>query len=119
MQDFRELKVWQKAHALTLAVYRETKRFPREEIYGLTSQLRRATASIPANLAEGRCRPTERDFARFVAIALGSAAEADYFLLLANDLGLLDSARYEPLNHEIAQVKKMLASLYTRLRAEP
>ena len=76
MQDFRELKVWQKAHALTLAVYRLTARFPREQLYGITSQIRRATASIPANLAEGRCRRSDRDFGRFVGIALGSASES-------------------------------------------
>ena len=80
MQDFRELKVWQKAHELTLAVYRATQSFPRDELYGLTSQLRRSASSIPANLAEGRCRRSDRDFGRFVGIALGSASETDPFV---------------------------------------
>jgi four helix bundle protein len=78
VQDFRDLKVWQKAHELTLAVYRVTAGFPREEQYGIVSQLRRAAASVPANLAEGRCRRTDRDFGRFVGIALGSASETEY-----------------------------------------
>ena len=118
MHDFRELKVWQKAHDLTLKVYRETGTFPTDERYGLTSQVRRAAASIPSNLAEGRCRPTERDFGRFVGIALGSAAEVDYFLLLARDLGLLDPARYNPLADEIDEIKKMLSGLYSRLQGD-
>lgn len=118
MQDFRELKVWQKAHALTLDVYQETGGFPREELYGLTSQLRRAAASVPTNLAEGRCRPTDRDFGRFVGIALGSAAESDYLFLLARDLGFIDSGRYNDLERDVDEIKKMLSGLYARLRAK-
>jgi len=116
MQDFRDLKVWQRAHALTLSIYRETRGFPKEERYGLTSQLRRAAASIPANLAEGRLRPTDKDFARFVGIALGSAAEVDYFLQLVRDLGFVESARCDALNGDINEIKKMLSALHTRLR---
>lgn len=118
MQDFRDLKVWQRAHALTLSIYRETRNFPREELYGLTSQIRRAAASIAANLAEGRCRPTDRDFGRFVSIALGSAAETDYFLLLAHDLGILEAPRYKLLVQETDELKKMLATLYARLQTD-
>lgn len=117
MQDSRELKVWQKAHALTLDVYRETSAFPREERYGVTSQLRRASSSVPTNLAEGRCRPTDRDFGRFVGIALGSAAETDYLLLLARDLGFIPPDRYHTLERDVNEVKKMLSSLYTRLQS--
>ncbi len=117
MQDFRDLKVWQKAHELTLAVYRETAGFPREELYGLTSQLRRAAASVPSNLAEGRHRATDRDFGRFVGIALGSAAEVDYFLLLARDLGFIEPTRYKVLEREVDEIKKMLSSLYNRLQS--
>lgn len=117
MQDFRDLRVWQKAHALTLAVYRESARFPREERYGLTSQLRRAAASIGANLAEGRCRQTDPDFRRFVGIALGSAAEVDNFLLLARDLKFLADEAYDPLAREVDEVKKMLTSLQGKLLA--
>ncbi len=116
MQDFRELVVWQKAHALTLAVYGATQGFPPDERFGLTSQLRRAAASMPSNLAEGRCRATDKDFARFVGIALGSAAEVDYFLLLARDLRMLDAETYNTLNGHVDEVKKMLSASHTRLK---
>ena len=86
VKDSHELKVWQKAHQLTLAVYQITAPFPREELYGLTSQLRRAAASIPANLAEGCGRNGDAEFARFCSIALGSVSELDYHLLPARDL---------------------------------
>ena len=83
VKDFRELKVWQKAHQLTLTVYQLTAAFPREELYGLTSQLRRSCSSIPANLAEGCGRNGDAEFARFCSIAMGSASEVEYHLLLA------------------------------------
>ena len=97
VKDFHELKVWQKAHELTLAVYRVTTPFPREELYGLTSQLRRASASIAANLAEGCGRSGDAEFARYCSIAMGSASEVEYHLLLARDLKLLKSGEYEEL----------------------
>jgi len=83
MKDFRELKVWEKAHQLTLEVYKATTIFPKDELYGLTSQIRRACASIPANIAEGCGRRGDAEFARFLGIAMGSASELDYHLLLA------------------------------------
>ena len=89
MQNFHELKVWQKAHQLTLAVYQTTATFPREELYGLSTQLRRSCSSIPANLAEGCGRNGAADFARFCTIAMGSASELEYHLLLARDLKLI------------------------------
>lgn len=89
MKDFHELKVWQKAHQLTLAVYRITTGFPRAELYGLTSQLRRASSSVPANLAEGCGRNGDAEFARFCSIAMGSASELEYHLLLARELQLI------------------------------
>jgi four helix bundle protein len=89
VKDFRELKVWQKAHQLTLAVYRMTAHFPREELYGLTSQLRWCSSSIPANIAEGCGRNGDAEFARFCSIAMGSASELEYHLLLAKDLRLV------------------------------
>jgi four helix bundle protein len=118
MKDFRELKVWQKAHELTLAVYRTTASFPREELYGLTSQVRRSSASIPANLAEGCGRNGDGDFARFCSIALGSASEVEYHLLLARDLNLIKPEEYAELAQRTTEVKRMLASLIQKLRAE-
>jgi four helix bundle protein len=118
MQDFRNLKVWEKAHALTLDIYRCSSSFPRDEIYGLTAQVRRASASIGANIAEGVCRNGDVDFARFMQIAAGSASEVQYHLLLAHDLELLNQADYERLSGEVVEVKRMLASLLRKLRAD-
>lgn len=118
MQDFRELAVWQKAHQLTLAVYRATDAFPQHERYGITSQIRRSAASVPANIAEGRCRRTDRDFGRFVEIALGSANETDYHLLLARDLGYLPPSDHEKLACLTNEVRRMLISLQSRLRGD-
>ena len=97
MKDFRELKVWQRAHELTLAVYQVTASFPREELYGLTAQMRRASSSIGANLAEGCGRDGGAELNRFCSIALGSASELQYFLLLAKDLHLLAGGDYDRL----------------------
>ncbi len=118
MQNFRNLKVWQKAHTLTLDIYKATKAFPREEIYGLTSQVRRASVSIAANIAEGTCRHGDADFGRFLQIAVGSASEVEYHLLLAQDLDLLKTADYQRLSNEVVEVKRMLASLVEKLRAD-
>ncbi|MGA9043227.1 MAG: four helix bundle protein [Terriglobales bacterium] len=103
MQDFRHLKVWEKAHGLTLDVYRSSKPFPREEIFGLTSQMRRCSASIGANIAEGTCRKGDIEFGRFLQIAMGSASELEYHLLLAKDLDLLKDADYERLAGEAVE----------------
>jgi four helix bundle protein len=118
MQDFRNLKVWEKAHGLTLDVYRASKLFPRDEIYGLTSQMRRACVSIGANIAEGACRGGDLDFARFLQIAAGSASELEYHLLIAHDLEMLKNGDYERLACETVEIKRMLASLMKKLRAE-
>ena len=118
MQDFRNLKVWEKAHALTLDVYKASKCFPREEIYGLTSQMRRATVSIGANIAEGACRKGDVDFARFLQMAVGSASELEYHLLLSRDLELLQGDDFQRLTNEVVEVKRMLASLLQKLRAD-
>jgi four helix bundle protein len=118
VQNFRNLKVWEKAHTLTLDVYQSSKLFPREEIYGLTSQMRRASASIGANIAEGSCRGGDVDFARFLQMAAGSASELEYHLLLARDLKLLQALDYERLSSLTVDVKRMLASLMQKLRAE-
>ena len=118
MQDFRNLKVWEKAHALTLDVYKASKSFPREEMYGLTSQIRRASVSIGANIAEGACRGGDVDFARFLQMAAGSASEVEYHLLLSRDLEFLQSADFQRLTDEVVEVKRMLSSLMQKLRAD-
>jgi four helix bundle protein len=118
MQNFRNLKVWEKAHALTLEIYKFSKTFPRDEMYGLTSQMRRASASIGANIAEGSCRRGDVDFARFLQMAAGSASELEYHLLLARDLDLLKMGDYNRLSDEAVEVKRMLASLMQKLRAD-
>lgn len=116
MTNFHELKVWQKAHQLTLAVYRITATFPREELYGLTSQLRRSGSSIPANLAEGCGRSGDAEFARFCSIAMGSAHELEYHLLLAKDLNLIKHNDYTDASQRAIELKRMLVGLIRRLR---
>jgi four helix bundle protein len=118
MQDFRQLAVWQKAHRLTLAVYRATRPFPKEELFGITSQLRRAAAAIGANIAEGCGRGSDADFGRFLSIAMGSASEVENHILLARDLELLTTNDYESLAIATAETKKMLSSLILKLRAD-
>ena len=118
VKDFHELKVWQKAHQLTLAVYRVTAGFPREELYGLTSQLRRACSSIGANLAEGCGRHGDAEFARFCSLAMGSASEMEYHLLLARDLKLINSKDYEAMNQRATELKRMLTALMRKLNAD-
>ena len=116
MGDFRNLRVWQRAHNLTLELYAETRTFPKEERYRLTSQLRRAAVSVPANIAEGCGRNGDAELARFLTIAKGSASELDYLLLLAHDLGYLKTARYEQFAAEVHGISRMLANFVDRLR---
>lgn len=118
MQDFRELRVWQRSHQLTIAIYRATASFPKEEMFGLTRQIRRAAASIGANIAEGCGRDSGADFARFLQIAAGSASEVDNHLLLAKDLGFLTNPQLEPLASELAQIRPMLTSLIQKVRGQ-
>jgi four helix bundle protein len=118
MQDFRQLTVWQRAHRLTIVVYRASRGFPKDEIYGLTSQLRRAVSAIGANIAEGCGRGSDADFGRFLSIAMGSASEVENHLLVAGDLEYLPSAEYDALSEAATEVKKMLATLILKLRAE-
>ena len=118
MQSFRNLKVWEKAHVLTLDVYKSSKSFPRDEQYGLTSQMRRSSASIGANIAEGCCRKGDTELGRFLQIAMGSASELEYHLLLARDLEVMKSLDYQRLSCEVIEVKRMLASLIHKLRAD-
>jgi four helix bundle protein len=118
MQDYKKLQVWQKGHQLTLAVYRATRAFPREEMYGLTTQLRRSAASVPANIAEGCGGDTPADLARFLHVSLGSAIECEYHLLLAHDLNLLDDKQHKFLFGEATQIKRMLGALIRKLKTE-
>jgi len=117
VRNYRDLVVWQKAHNLTLEVYRGTKLFPSEERFGLTSQLRRASSSIAANLAEGCGRRSDGEMARFIQIAMGSGAELSYHLLLAKDLELLQQAQFERLASQADEVMRMLSALSGRLKS--
>jgi four helix bundle protein len=116
MSDFHSLQVWHKAHALTLDVYRTTEAFPNHEVYGLTSQMRRASASIATNIAEGCGRYTQAEFVRFLTIAQGSAKELEYQELLAHDLSYLPAAQYARLLQSTQEVQRMLSALVRRLR---
>jgi four helix bundle protein len=117
MQNYKDLKVWEKSHAFALKVYVVTKTFPKEEMYGITNQLRRAATSIAANIAEGCGKNTKNDFAHFLNISLGSANEAEYFLLLSKDLNFLHLDVYNDLTFLINEIKAMLIALINRVRA--
>lgn len=116
MRDFRSIKAWQKGHVLVLEIYKVTKAYPADELYGLTSQTRRAAASIPANIAEGCGKNSEAELARYMQNSMGSASELEYHLLLARDLGYLAPDTYQMLNAQTIEVKKMLAPFIKRLR---
>jgi len=118
MKDFKELKVWEKAHKLTLAVYKGNRSFPKEELYGLTSQMRRSCSSIPANIAEGCGRSGDAELRRFLHIAMGSASELQYHVLLARDLSLLDELTHDRLANDVSEIKRMLASFIKKLNAD-
>ena len=117
MQSFRSLRVWEKAHKLTLDIYTSSKTFPREEMYGLTSQMRRSSASVGMNIAEGCCRQGNVEMGRFLQIAMGSASELEYQLLLAHDLTYLQNPEYERLSARAVEVKRMLSSLMQKVKA--
>lgn len=118
MQDFRNLKVWKRAHQVVLDVYRCTASFPAEERYGLTSQVRRSAVSVSSNIAEGCGRGSDADFARFAQMAMGSASELEYQLLLAHDLQLLAKADYRQLSSDVQDVRRMLNGLLKKLTAK-
>ena len=116
MKDFRNLAVWQKAHSLTLQIHQTSASFPREEMFGLTSQLRRSAASMGANISEECRRSSDADFARFLQIAFGSACKTEYHLVLARDLHMISNESHARLQNELIEVKRMLASLMSRVR---
>jgi four helix bundle protein len=116
--DYKKLAVWQKAHQLTLGVYRITARFPKEEMYGLASQIKRAAASIPANIAEGSGRGRDAELVRFLRIATGSACELEYHILLAHELQFLDTTSYQQTNEQVTEVQRMLSGLIQSLSSK-
>ncbi len=116
MQNYKDLKVWEKAHQFTLMIYHESKQFPKEELYGSTNQLRRAASSIPANIAEGCGKGSNGDLAKYLNIALGSANESEYFVLLAKDLSYLEVEKFETLYKLINEIKAMLIALVAKVR---
>ena len=118
MKDFRDLKVWEKAHALVLACYEATGNFPKQEMFGLISQIRRAGSSIPANIAEGCGRRGNGEFHRFLQIAMGSASELEYHLLLSRDLKFLNPVYYDRLALQVTETKRMLAALTRKVGSE-
>ena len=118
MKDFRDLKVWQCAHQITLTVYRCTRNFPREETYGIVGQLRRCSASVAANIAEGCGRSGNAEFGRFLTMAMGSASELEYFLLLARDLEYLAAEKYTLVAQEVLTMRRMLNRLISKVQTD-
>lgn len=118
MQNYKDLKVWEKAHYFTLKIYEITKSFPKEKLYSLTNQIRRASSSIPANIAEGCEKSSQNDFANYLNITLGSSNEAEYFLILSKDLGYLNQKNFDVLFQIINEVKGMLISLIGKVRVK-
>src|SRR5438270_1456172 len=116
MRNYRDLLVWEKAHSLTLCIYRDTQAFPKEERFGITSQIRRAAASIGANIAEGCGRRSDREMARFLQIARGSASEIEYHVLLARDLNYIDEEDFRKFSRQADEVQRMLTALIQRFR---
>ena len=118
MKDFRSLKVWEKAHTLTLATYRSTDQFPKYELYSLTNQIQRAAVSIPANIAEGCGKDSDAELKRYFLIAMGSSSELEYLLLLASDLGYLPANTYQPMQTELIETRKMLNAFIQKLKTK-
>lgn len=115
MKDFRNFIVWQKSHQLTLDVYKAVNNFPKDEQFGLISQMKRSSSSIPTNIAEGCGRNTDKDFARFLIIAFGSANELEYQFILSGDLNFINKETNEQLLSQIQEIKKMLNALISKL----
>lgn len=118
MQNYRSLKVWEKAHAFTLEIYKITLSFPKTETYSLIDQMRRSSSSIPTNIAEGCGRNSQLELAHFLNISLGSSNEIDYQILLSKDLEYISETEYEFLEKQIREIKAMLIALISKIRAE-
>ncbi len=119
MRNYKDLVVWEKAHRLTLVIYKNTRAFPNEEKFGLTSQMRRASASIAANLAEGCGRRSDAEMGRFIQIAMGSGAELSYHLLLARDLGFFEQLIFEGMDSDLSEIMRMMSSLSQSVKIRP
>ena len=115
LKNYKELKVWQQSYALCLEVYRLTKEFPKEELYGLTSQARRSAVSIPSNIAEGYGRRTKPDYIRSLYIAYGSVCELETQILLSGDLGYIQAKDKDMLEQKVREVERMLKGLISAL----
>jgi len=118
MRDFKNYQVWEKAHHLTLKIYNHTLLFPNDEQYGLVSQMRRASYSIPSNIAEGCGRDTDAEFSRYLQIASGSANELEYFILLSTDLNYIDKKKAIELTEDVQEIKKMLTKLKLKIKSD-
>src|SRR5579862_4871866 len=118
MKNYKELRVWEKAHAMTLVIYDKTREFPKEELYGLTSQMRRSSASMGANIAEGSGRRSEGEICRFLRIARESASELEYHLLLAHDLGFLGEEDFRELYRMADEQQRMLTGLIQKFQRD-
>ena len=117
MKDFRTLKVWEKAHTLTLAIYKATEKFPKHELYALTNQIQRAAVSVPTNIAEGCGKDSDAELKRYFVIAMGSSSELEYLLLLARDLKYLPEDSHQILNSDLIEVRRMLNAFIQKLKA--
>ncbi len=117
MRDYKKLIVWERAHLLAVNVYKITKRFPKEELYGITSQIRRAVISIPTNIVEGSGRLTSKEFSRYLSIAAGSASEVEYLIMLSKELAFINEQESNPLLTEIDEIKKMLHSFQIKINS--
>ena len=118
MRDFHQLSVWQKSHQFTLDVYTLTRAYPKDELFGLTSQIRRSSSSIATNIAEGYGRGSDADFGRFLQMAMGSASESEYQILLSFDLNYIDENQYKQMNAKVTEIKRMLSSLISKTKAD-
>jgi len=115
MRDFTKLEVWKRSHALTLRIYQVTKLYPKDELFGLTSQMRRSSSSIPTNIAEGCGRNTNPQLKQFFAMAAGSSSELQYQLILSKDLQYISESTFTELHEEIVQVRKMIFTYSSQL----
>lgn len=118
MRDYQHLEIWQRSHKLTLKIYSITQAFPKEELYGLVSQMRRSVSSVPTNIAEGCGRESIAELKRFLTIAAGSSSELQYQFILSKDLNYIDETLFKELFDEIPQIRRMFYSYSERLKAD-